>query len=191
MNEELSKAQDIILSKINQICRKLGLNSLMSQLYTVLYLSDGPMPLDSMVERLKISKGSVSVNIRALERYGAAKKVWVKGSRKDYYEAEMDIINIIIERVKSLARDRLLEVEDMLRASYGAINHIIPSNKKDQQTINAFKQKLDTLRNFQQKAKSMYDLFNTDLLNNVLINKENQAKKEKNSGAEIEPTIKR
>ena len=79
MSEELEKAQDGLLGKLNQLCAKFGLNNIMAQLYTILYLQNKPMSLDEMVERLKISKGSVSTNIRSLERYGAVRKVWIKG----------------------------------------------------------------------------------------------------------------
>jgi len=84
MNEDLVKAQDVFLQKINKICRDFGLNNIMAQLYAILYFSKEPLSLNDMLERLKISKGSVSINIRALERYGAVRRIWVKGSRKDY-----------------------------------------------------------------------------------------------------------
>ena len=77
MNEELLKAQDIILAKVDYICSKVGLNNVMAELYFILYFSHKPLSLDEMAERLNISKGSVSVNIRALERYGAVKRMWI------------------------------------------------------------------------------------------------------------------
>src|SRR3989338_5100918 len=105
MNDKLLKAQDLFLDKINNICNKFGLNNIMAQLYVMLYFNNNPLSLDDMVERLKISKGSASVNIRALERYGAVRQVWVKGSRKDYYEAEPDISKIIFDRTKSMVKN--------------------------------------------------------------------------------------
>ena len=90
MNTELEAIQDVFLEKINQMCREFGLNNVMAQLYAVLYFSGKPRSLDDMVNQLKISKGSVSINIRALERYGAVRRVWLRGTRRDHYEAEID-----------------------------------------------------------------------------------------------------
>lgn len=171
MNKKITKAQDLILNRVNDLCRKLGLNNVMAQLYVVLYLSGKPMSLDDLLERLKISKGSVSVNIRALERYGAVRKVWIKGSRKDYYESEVNIVKVIMDRVKSMTRDRILEANDMLDASYAAANEINYSSKEEQQAIDAFKQKLDAIRNLQRKVQSMYSLLNSDILNTILYTK--------------------
>jgi DNA-binding transcriptional regulator GbsR (MarR family) len=55
-----------------------------------------------MSESLAISKGNVSINVRALERWNMVKTVWVKGDRKDYYEAETDFWKI----VKGVLRER-------------------------------------------------------------------------------------
>lgn len=168
MNEKLVKAQDIFLDRINQVCGKFGLNNIMAQLYAILYLSNEPLSLDDMVERLKISKGSASINIRALERYGVVRKVWVKGSRKDYYEAEADISKVITDRIKSMAQGRLSEVDDMVNSSYAALNSVNSSNKEEREAIKVFKERLDKLRNLHSKALSLFNLFNSNLLNTVL-----------------------
>ena len=127
MNEKFEKAQDVVLEKINHFCREFGLNNIMAQLYAVLYLSNKPVSLNDMVERLKISKGSVSINIRALENYGAVRRVWVKGSRRDYYEAELDLKKVIINKVKSGVQRRLNEISNMLND----FNKIINSAKAE------------------------------------------------------------
>lgn len=176
MSTKLTEAQDVLLNKINQMCGKFGLNNIMAQLYAVLYLSDKPLSLNDMVERLKISKGSASVNIRVLERYGVVRSVWVKGSRKDYYEAEADISKVIIERIRSMAHSRLMEVEDMINASYDALNSIRDTNKEERADIEIFKQRLEKLQALQNKAKSIFDLFNMSLLGNAVTEEREDAK---------------
>lgn len=171
MNKDLVKAQDIFLDKVNQICSKFGLNNIMAQLYAVLYLNDKPLSLNDMTERLKISKGSVSVNIRALERYGAVRRIWVKGSRKDYYEAETDIAKVMMDRVKSMVAGRLSEVDEMINSSYEALRLVNSSNKEEEEAVKIFEERLDKLVNLQDKAKSLFNLLNSNLLSNMLNNK--------------------
>jgi len=166
MNDKLMEAQDILLNKINQMCGKFGLNNIMAQLYAILYLNNKPLSLDDMVERLKISKGSVSVNIRILERYGAVRSVWIKGSRKDFYEAEADISKVIIERIRSMAQSRLTEVDDMISASYGAINSIACTGDEEKAAIETFKDRLGKLRSFHDQASSLFELFKMSLIAN-------------------------
>ena len=168
MKSELEKAQDVLLEKVNNICGKFGLNNIMAELYIILYTANETLSLSEMAERLKISKGSVSINIRALESYGAVKRVWVKGSRKDYYEAERNISKVIVERVKSMAEKRLFDLDDMLNSSYRALDSIKFKNEEEKAGIESFRQKLDELKKLYSKASLLFGLFKSDSLNGIL-----------------------
>jgi len=91
----------------------------MGQLYGLLYLTQEPMNLDLMAEGLGVSKGSISTNIRALERLGMVKKVWVKADRKDYYQAETNFMEIVTgilqEREKKEFDNALRTVSECLK----------------------------------------------------------------------------
>ncbi len=114
MNTKLFQAQDRFISYICSICDDFGFNRFVAQLYGVLYMSDKPLSLDDITERLGASKGNVSINIRELEKWGAARKVWIKGSRKDYYEAELDIKKIISSKLKTSMQRRLAGMSSMV-----------------------------------------------------------------------------
>jgi len=167
MDKSLLNAQDLFLSKINRMCSKFGLNNVMAELYVVLYLSNKPLCLDDMVERLKISKGSASVNIRALERYGVVRQIWVKGSRKDYYEAETDISRVIIDRINSMAKGRLSEVESMITASSQALDAVRALSEEDVESVKIFRERLKKLSAFYDQAKSLFELFNMSFMNSA------------------------
>ena len=171
MDEKLTKAQDVFLGRVNQICNKFGLNNIMAQLYAILYLNNRSMSLNDMAERLKISKGSTSINIRNLERYGAVRRVWVKGSRRDFYEAESNISKVVMDRIKSMTQSRLLEVDDMINSSCHALNSVNSSDKDEKEAIKIFKQRLDELKNLHSKAQSLFNLFNSGFLNGLSKNK--------------------
>jgi len=103
----------------------------------MLFLSEKPLCLDDMVERLKISKGNASLNIRKLESFGVAKRVWVKGDRKDFYQAKLDLEKIIkgelIDIAKSrmkIALDTVTETEDLIKKSGGNLNEEEKRRKK-------------------------------------------------------------
>lgn len=169
MNENLAKAQDVFLNEINQICGKFGLNNIMAQLYAILYLSDKPLSLDDMVDRLKISKGSASINIRALERYGAVRRVWVKGSRKDFYEAETDIVKVVMDRVQSMVHGRLTELEHMINSSYAALNSMKTENADEEKSVEVFKERMGKVRDVYDQASSMFLLFEQAISSKVSV----------------------
>jgi len=127
MNNKLESAQNKFIESLGKLAESFGLNKFIAQLYAVLYLSDKPLSLDDIVEKLNVSKGNVSVNIRELEKWGAIRSVWVKGSRKDYYEADLDIKKVISNKIKSSVQKRMSEVEAMI----GDFNRIVKSAEQE------------------------------------------------------------
>ncbi|MFC1593821.1 GbsR/MarR family transcriptional regulator [Candidatus Omnitrophota bacterium] len=96
MNKEVASLQEELIFKFGYLTHKIGLSKSMGQLYAALYFSQKPIGLDELGKACRMSKGNVSINIRRLEKWGAAKKVWVKENRKDHYEANRDIMNFVI-----------------------------------------------------------------------------------------------
>jgi len=102
LNVKLTEKKQLI-SEITDIggmiAQRLNLAPIVGQIYILLYLSSKPLFLNEMVEKLNISKASASINIRYLESWGAVKKVWTGGGRRDYYVANEDILGIFINRL--------------------------------------------------------------------------------------------
>ena len=97
MTQDIDRVRDNFIQGMGRISKFWGLSRLMGQLYGLLYLSPEPMTLDQLAEGLMVSKGSVSTNIRAIERWGMVEKVWVKADRKDYYRAETRFMDIVVK----------------------------------------------------------------------------------------------
>lgn len=121
----MKKQQDGIIDELvdggSNFAASLGINRVAGQLYILLFLSDKPLSLDEMMEKLKISKGYVSTNIRALERWHAVRKVWVKGTRKDYYEANLDTISIVFNQLEYGLKQRFSELENVIKKAKDTI----------------------------------------------------------------------
>ncbi len=95
MSDRVHELQHGTMDTMGRITTFWGFSKIMGQLYGLLYLSAKPLTLDEMAESLSVSKGNVSVNVRALERWNMVRQVWIKGDRKDFYEAETDFWKII------------------------------------------------------------------------------------------------
>ena len=121
MSKPLEDVRDKFINYICSTCDDFGLNRFVAQLYGILYLCDKPISLDELTERSGSSKGNVSINIRELEKWGAVRKIWKKGSRKDYYEAELDIKKIISNKLKVSVHKRVADVSNILKEADSAI----------------------------------------------------------------------
>lgn len=111
----LNLVHDSMLDGLGQLAEYLGFSKVMGQLYGALLMSADPLCLDDLMDRLGISKASVSMNMRTLEHMGMVRQVWVRGrgDRRKFYEAETDfwqIISNILSRRELRDLDRALAV---------------------------------------------------------------------------------
>ena len=164
MNSELEKAHDYFIETASRLSKGMGLSEIAGQIYALLYLSPEPISLNEMVEKLKISKASASVNIRALEGWGAARKVWVKGNRRDHYVADGDIWKIVTSRLKLGLERRVSEgnmaieqVEKMLQNSQEKMN------SNDKKVARVYMQRIKAVKQLTGRLENLLKFLPTDL----------------------------
>jgi len=104
------KKQSFIL-KIGELGTLFGFSHILGQIYGILFITAKELSLDDIKDTLFVSKATVSLNIRELLKWGAVKRVWKPGTRKDYYEAETDFMKLFNTRLVDalLRRIRLFE----------------------------------------------------------------------------------
>ncbi len=84
-----------------------GLNRLLGQIYMLLYMNPDPLSLDDIMEKLGVSKASVSIACRQLQSWGAVHDVWKQGDRRHYYRAETDFGHILENGILSSIEKKL------------------------------------------------------------------------------------
>ncbi|MBI2346449.1 MAG: MarR family transcriptional regulator [Deltaproteobacteria bacterium] len=116
-DQKLDNAVDTFIQGAGQVSAALlgMINKVGGQIYALLFLNEEPLSLDDLAERLQISKSNISINIRLLEEYKLVRKVWVKGSRKDYYAAERTyprkVIRDFLDRIQRNLLDAITTIE--------------------------------------------------------------------------------
>lgn len=105
-----------------------GFRRHMGRIWTILYLSPEPMTTLALSETLQLSSSAVSLSLAELVRWGAVRKTWVPGERKDFFEAETSVwkllrrvyerreLNLIREAIEAFAeaQQRLEEARPQL-----------------------------------------------------------------------------
>jgi len=107
--------------------QSFGLGRIVGQIYALLYLNPAPLCLDEIAAELGVSKASVSTIIRQLERWTAVKRVWVKGDRRDYYEAETDFQAVLKHGLLAAMRKKL----ETAGAHIDTIEHCLKAARAD------------------------------------------------------------
>ncbi len=95
IQDDLSRARDLGIDTCGRIAEFWGFTRTMGRTFGLLYLSREPLPQTDIQKRLGISAGSASMTLAALGRWGVVHRVWVRGQRREHYEAETDFWKMI------------------------------------------------------------------------------------------------
>ena len=97
---DLSALETEVIDMFVQISRILALPKSNGEIYGLLFISPRPLSMDDLVLRLRLSKGSASQGLKFLRQIGAIKTVYVAADRRDHYEPEMKLRNLLVGFLK-------------------------------------------------------------------------------------------
>lgn len=165
--------------KISSVLLGGMINKAGGQIYALLFLSDEPLSLDEISNKLAISKSNVSINIRLLEDYNLVRKVWIKGSRKDYYAAECiypkKVLRAFLEKIRKTLSDSITTIE-RTRAKATEAKLLLTGKERERATF--VLTQLTLIGLFYYTANNFFDDFfsgkqiDTDLLRKAILNQD-------------------
>ncbi len=132
--------------------QSFGLGRVVGQLYAYLYFSQTPRGLQDMQDALRISKGSASMCVRQLEGWGAVRKVWIKGDRRDYYEAN-DWFGKVLKNVLAELASKRFSDRDRLYAGAEAELAGLDGDAETQ----FLRDRIQHLQQFESKARRLWN----------------------------------
>ncbi len=95
--QEIDSIEREVLAVFVDGVRVLGLPPSIGEIYGLLFISQTPLSLDDLVQRLKISKGSASQGLRTLKSLGAVRETDGNGNgeRRTYYEPAVELKRLV------------------------------------------------------------------------------------------------
>ncbi len=176
--ESFEKARDAFIEAAGKIsANMLGMVSRVGgQIYALLFLSRNPLSLDEISDTLKISKSNISINIRLLEEAKLVRKVWVKGDRKDFYEASREhpthVLRDFFDRIRS-GIEESIRIVTRCRKQFEAVK---PEGEQQEEVAFILNQ-LQLLDMFYQAASQIFEDFyqgrpvDIDILRSVILDR--------------------
>jgi DNA-binding transcriptional regulator GbsR (MarR family) len=72
-----------------------GVNRSVAQIHALLYVSERPLSAEEISESLRLARSNVSNSLRELLSWSLVRRVPVLGDRRDYFEAEGDMLEMV------------------------------------------------------------------------------------------------
>jgi HTH-type transcriptional regulator, glycine betaine synthesis regulator len=105
-----------------------GINNSMAKVHALLIVSEGPISLDHIAKRLKISRGNASMCLKELRNWTVIRKVKIPGDRKDYYISEPDIWTMFFAIIRERKKR---EVTPIIKALREVISQVDDSSENE------------------------------------------------------------
>lgn len=115
-----------------------GVNKTMAQVHALLLVSTKPLSADEIMETLKISRGNVNMNVRALIDWGIVSKEFVVGERKEFFVADKHIWELFKQVTKERKKR---EIEPVLKV----LDELQEDVKENSEEAEAFKKVMNDL----------------------------------------------
>jgi DNA-binding transcriptional regulator GbsR (MarR family) len=112
----LSPAMQAFVTHWGAMGDRWGVNRSIAQIHALLYLSDEPLPAETIAETLGLARSNVSTALRELQGYGLVEVTHLAGDRRDFLRAKQDPWDMLLAIVEERKRREIDPALDMLRA---------------------------------------------------------------------------
>ena len=82
--------EDRVLQEWAELATAWGVSPVLGRIHGLLILNGQPMTAEEICERLQISRASASVQLNAILDWGLARRLFVPGDRRQYYQGDQD-----------------------------------------------------------------------------------------------------
>ncbi|MDX1684894.1 MAG: ArsR family transcriptional regulator [Saprospiraceae bacterium] len=121
-----------------------GVSRTMAQIHALLLISPEPLSTEDIMDALKVSRGSTSMNLRALLDWNLIHKELKAGDRREYFAAEKDIWTVFKNVIKQRKKKELEPMIQVLRE--------LSQTEDDDYRTDEFKRVVEEIRLFSEKA---------------------------------------
>ena len=117
-----------VADAVGALMEAWGFKRNLGRMWAVLYLESHPLNATDLGERLGLSTGAVSMLLTEAQEWGAIKKAWVVGERKEHYEAETSIWKL----VSRVLRERELQWVKSANEAFGEARDELITKRGDE-----------------------------------------------------------
>lgn len=124
-------AQEAFIVEWGRMSSSWGINRTMAQIHALLLITGEAYSMDEIIDRLHISRGNASMNLRDLLDWGLIQRARRPGDRKDLYQSHPDVIQVFARVVRERKRR---EIDPTVTAIRECLNQV-PADLEAQEAI--------------------------------------------------------
>ncbi len=113
--QHVLEAQDLFILEWGRMSSSWGINRTMAQIHALLFVTGEVLDMNEIMDRLQISRGNASMNLRELMDWGIVKRFRSPGDRKDTYSSETDPYQMFLRVIRERKRREIDPTAEAIR----------------------------------------------------------------------------
>jgi DNA-binding transcriptional regulator GbsR (MarR family) len=148
-NQALPPAVQAFVLHWGDLGGQWGVNRSVAQIHAFLYLADRPITAEEIADSLGLARSNVSNSIKELIGWKLVRRVPVMGDRRDHFEAEADLWQILT-RIAQGRKEREID------PAVAAINSVLKAADGDPRVSKVARQRLSEMNDFMTTLDSWF-----------------------------------
>lgn len=155
----LDASRQLFIRRWGEMGGYWGINRTMAEIHALLFVSNEPVCTDDVMERLLVSRGTASTNLRALVDWGLIERVHLRGDRREYFLCRTNVWEML-ETIIQQRRRR--EVEPIVETINKCLEMVGPAKggkaATESEGITKFRTRLEEMQSFLQSFGAIVDM---------------------------------
>lgn len=143
-DDAYQKALNIFIDYWGEMSSAWGINKTMAQIYALLFAEPEPIDTDTIMKRLKISRGNANMNVRSLIEWGLVHKIHISGERRDFFTSEKDLWTTAARIIGERQRKEINPIQQTLTRC----TRLLEKGPDDAPEVEHFKKRLNSFTEF-------------------------------------------
>ena len=156
IGDPLDRSKDAFIAHWADMGSSWGVPRSVAEVHALLFIEGQPLCAEDIMERLRVSRGSVSTTLRTLADWGIVTRSRPRGERKEFFEAEQDVWNLLSLIVRARKRR---ELEPLLAALEDTRSVADGDDSADPAALKAHLARLDSMHDALRRLDRLSDRF--------------------------------
>jgi len=159
---DLKASKALFIRRWGEMGGYWGINRTMAEIHALLFVSTEPLCTDDIMERLSISRGNASMNLRSLVDWGLIERLHLRGDRKEYFLCQTDVWKMF----KTILQQRRRREVEPIVETIERCREMVPGSSKDiegpdAEEVAIYRKRLEEMHAFLGIVGSVVDLMTT------------------------------
>ncbi|MBL8880875.1 MAG: hypothetical protein JNG88_17310 [Phycisphaerales bacterium] len=168
MQTQLDDIRNSLVRSWGEMSGYWGINRTMAEIHALMFISTEPLCTDDVMEKLQISRGNASMNLRGLVDWGLIRRFHRLGDRKEYFQADTDVWHMFETIMRERRRrevepivatiDRCMETLRRIDEQRGGGDELSGAPRLESTMLAESRRRLENLRDFLATVGGLFDL---------------------------------